>query len=551
VTDDFDYIVIGSGSAGAVLAARLTEDPAVSVLLLEAGGRDRHPFQLMPLVFLTVGATPGFNWKYETEPEPGLKGRRLPIARGKTLGGSSSINALIYSRGNARDYDGWREQGLEGWGYADVLPYFRKLESYWAGAGPYHGADGPIRVTPIDFPDMLFEPLVQAAQAAGIAPNEDPYGPYQEGIARMEATIGDGRRSSTARAYLAPAGARPNLAIRTGALVRRILVEKGRAVGVEYLRGAQTRQARAAREVLLCAGSYNSPQLLMLSGIGPADHLKEHGIAPVHHLPGVGQNLSEHPNFLSVYSLRERAGMTRHLRLDRTTLGVARWFLRHDGAFAVNGAAANIFLRTIAGLDRPDVQLTPMPVHNGARLWFPGLTPPPLYCYSIRIGVMHPRSRGWVRLRSADPRAKPRIQFNMYTVKEDLDTMVRGVRACRDLFSRSPLCQMIEREVSPGPGLATDAQLAETIRANSNHRSHPVGTCRMGTGEEAVVDAELRVRGLEGLRVVDASVMPEVIGGNTNVPTIMIGEKMADLIRGRKLPPAVLPKGADGERPRK
>jgi len=539
---EFDYIVIGSGSAGAVLAARLSEDPKVSILLLEAGGMDRHPFQLMPLVFLTVGATPGFNWKYETEPEAGLHGRRLPIARGRTLGGSSSINALIYSRGNRRDYDAW---GLPGWGYDDVLPYFRKLESHWRGAGPYHGGDGPIRVTPIDSPDMLFEPLVDAARAAGIPLNEDPYGPKQEGIARMEATIGEGRRSSTARAYLYPARGRPNLQIRTGALVRRILVERGRAVGIEYLQRGQVQQVRAAREVLLSAGSYNSPQILMLSGIGPADHLKKHGIAPVHDLPGVGQNLSEHPNFLSVYALREHVGLTRHLRLDRATLGVARWFLRHDGAFAVNGAAANIFLRTMPGLDRPDVQLTPMPVHNGARLWFPGLTPAPMFCYSIRIGVIHPRSRGWVRLASADPRAKPRIQFNMYAASEDLDTMVRGVRACRDIFGHSPLREMIDREVSPGPGLVTDANLAEAIRATSNHRSHPVGTCRMGSGEDAVVDAELRVRGLGGLRVVDASVMPEAVGGNTNVPTIMIGEKAADLIRGRRLPSAPLV-GAEG-----
>jgi len=530
--NEFDYIVIGSGSAGAVLAARLTEDPDVSVLLLEAGGMDRHPFQLMPLVFLTVGATPGFNWNYQTEPEPGLFGRRLPIARGRTLGGSSSINALIYSRGNARDYDQWN---VPGWRYADVLPYFRKLETHWRGAGPYHGGDGPIRITPIDLPDMLLEPVVKAAAAAGIPFNEDQCGPSQEGIARMEATIGGGRRSSTARAYLYPARGRGNLKIQTGALVRRIVIERGRATGVEFLRGARLDTVRAAREVLLCAGSYNSPQILMLSGIGPADELEAHGIAPLHELPGVGRNLSEHPNFLSVYVLREPAGLTQHLRLDRTTVGVSRWFLRHDGVFAVNGASANIFLRSLPGLERPDMQLTPMPIHNGAKLWFPGLTAAPTFCYSVRIGVMHPRSRGWVKLASSDPRAKPRIQFNMYEAPDDLATMVRGVRVCRDLFGRSPLAEMIEREDSPGSGRTSDEQLAEVIRRNSNHRSHPVGTCRMGTDAESVVDAELRVRGIEGLRVVDASVMPELIGGNTNVPTIMIGEKAADLIRGRKL----------------
>ena len=538
---EFDYIVIGSGSAGAVLAARLTEDRDISVLLLEAGGMDRHPFQLMPLVFLQVGATPGYNWNYQTEPEPGLNGRRIPIARGRTLGGSSSINALIYSRGNPRDYDLWRDQGLEGWGYADVLPYFRKLESHWRGAGPYHGGDGPIQVTPIEFPDMLFEPLLKAACAAGIPYNEDPYGAVQEGLARMETTIGRGRRSSTARAYLYPARGRPNLSILTGALTRRILLERGRAIGAEFIMRSRTRQVRARREVLLAAGSYNSPQLLMLSGIGAPDELKLHGIEPLHALPGVGSNLSEHPNYLSVYPLREPVGITRHLRVDRATGGVARWFLRHDGAFATNGAAANIFLRTLPGLDRPDVQLTPMPVHNNGRLWFPGLTAQPVFCYSIRIGVIHPRSRGWVRLASGDPRAKPRIRFNMYSEKEDLDAMIRGVRACRDLFAHSPLSEMIEREMAPGSALTTHSELAETIRANSNHRSHPVGTCRMGVDADAVVDAELRVRGIEGLRVVDASIMPEAIGGNTNVPTVMIGEKAADMIRGRRLPPAELP----------
>jgi choline dehydrogenase len=262
-------------------------------------------------------------------------------------------------------------------------------------------------------------------------------------------------------------------------------------------------------------------------------------------LAGVGENLSEQPNFLSVYALRERLGMTRHLRLDRAARGMARWFMRHDGAFASNGVAASIFLRTLAALDRPDIQLIPFSVHNAARLWFPKLTQPPLFCYSVRAGVMHPQSRGWVRLRSADPRAKPRIQFNMYAEKEDLDTMVRGVRACRNLFGHRPLRDIIDREVMPGPACASDADLAEAIRRNSNHRAHPVGTCRMGNGSDAVVDAELRVRGLEGLRVVDASVMPEVTGGATNVPTIMIGEKAADLIRGRKLPPAD-PSAVDG-----
>lgn len=537
----FDYIIIGAGSAGSVLAARLSEDKEVSVLLLEAGGKDRHIFQLMPLVFQKVVASDNYNWKYETEPEPCMDNRRLPIPRGKTLGGSSSINALICMRGHRRDYERFREAGLEGWGYADVLPYFRRLESNWRGATPYHGGDGPIRVTPINYPQMLFEPLLDAAKAAGIPHNEDPNGERQEGISRMEATIGEGRRSSTARAYLYPAMGRPNLTVRTGAMTLRILLEGKRAVGVEYAWNGQVRQARAGREVLLSAGSYNSPQMLMLSGIGPAAYLTSMGITPLHDLPGVGQNLSEHPNYVNVYPLREKAGLTGALRLDSATGWVARWFLRHDGLFASNGAAANIFLRSSETLDRPDMQLTPMPVAGGANLWFPGMTPPPLYCYSVRIGVMHPRSRGWVKLRSADPRDKPRIQFNMYQAPEDMETMIRAVRTCRDFFAQSPLREMVDGEAFPGQACTSDTQLAAAIRKDGNHRSHPVGTCAMGIGGDAVVDAQLRVRGLEGLRVVDASILPEVPGGNTNVPSIMIGEKAADMIRGRRLPAAELP----------
>jgi choline dehydrogenase len=538
--EEYDYVVIGAGSAGAVLAARLTEDRDVSVLLVEAGGEDRHPLQLMPLAFLRVGASPVYNWGFETEPEPAMNNRRLPIARGKALGGSSSINALIYIRGNRRDYDRWAEEGLEGWGYADVLPYFRRLETDWRGAGPYHGGDGPIHVTPMHFPDMLFEPLRHAAEAAGFPHNPDPNGAVQEGISRMESSIGRGRRSSTARAYLRPARTRPNLTIRTGALTTRLVIERNRCVGSEYVRNGQVEQVRARREVLLCGGTYGSPQILMLSGIGPAAHLESVGIKPLLDVPGVGQNLSEHSNYTSFYSLRQKLGLTRLLRMDRATLLAGRWFARHDGIFASNGASANIFFRSTRGLDRPDVQLTPMAVNNSAGMWFPRLTAPPLFCYSIRIGVLHPRSRGWVKLRSADPRDKPRILFNMYAEPEDMATMIRGLRACRDIFSRSPLAEMVEREQSPGSDRVTDEELAEIIRREGNHRSHPVGTCRMGADKDAVVDARLRFRGIEGLRVIDASVMPDVPSGNTNIPTIMIGERASDLIRGRSLPPAAV-----------
>lgn len=535
----FDYIIVGAGSAGAVLANRLSEERDVSVLLLEAGGPDRHPLQVMPIAFLKVAHHRKYSWNYESEPEPGLNGRRLPIPRGRTLGGTSSVNAMICIRGHRRDYDLWRQRGLEGWGYADVLPYFRRLESSWRGEDAFHGGSGPVRVSRIDYPDMLFDPLVEAARRAGIPFCDDPNGAEQEGISRMEATVGGGERSSTARAYLYPAMGRPNLTIRTGALTTRVLLEGGRAVGVEYVGeggSGGVQRVRAEREVILSGGAYNSPQLLMLSGIGPADHLREAGVAPVHDLPGVGRNLAEHPNILNIHKARGKEGLTRHLRLDRATALAARWFLRRDGVFATNGAAANVFLRTRPELERPDVQLICMSVSNTADLWFPGMTPPPVYCFSVRVGALHPASRGWVKLRSADPKAPPRIFHNIFGEPEDLDTMVRGVRACRAIYRESPQRDMVERELYPGDGVESDADLREAIRAQGGHRSHPVGTCRMGVDDEAVVDAALRVRGIAGLRVVDASVMPELPGGNTNVPTIMIGEKAADMIRGRRMP---------------
>ena len=536
---EFDYIVIGAGSSGAVVAARLSEDADASVLLLEAGGPDRHPLQLMPLAFLKVAHHPRYDWAYHSESEPGLDGRRLYVPRGKTLGGSSSVNALICIRGNRRDYDLWRQRGLEGWSYAELLPYFKRLERNWRGETPYHGGDGPVGVTPVDYPDNLFKPLLEAARAAGVPVSEDPNGAQQEGISRMEATISGGKRASTARAYLHPAMTRPNLTITTRALTTRVLIENGRAVGAEYVREGQAVQARARREVIVSGGAFNSPQLLMLSGIGDADHLREVGIEPVHHLPGVGMNLGEHPNILNIYKARGREGLTKYLRFDRASMHAARWFLRHEGQFANNGAAANIFLRTRPELERPDVQMICMSVSNTAEIWFPRLTAPPVYCFSVRIGALHPQSRGWVKLRSNRPTDPPRILFNMFTAPEDLDTMVRGVRACREIYGQSPQRDMISHELAPGAASQTDAELAAFIRANAGHRSHPVGTCRMGHDAMAVVDDQLRVHGIAALRVVDASVMPELPSGNTNIPSIMIGEKASDLIRGRRLEPAL------------
>lgn len=536
---DFDYVVIGSGSAGSIVAARLSEDPDVSVLLLEAGGADNHPFMAMPIAFPKVANHRAYVWPFETEPEPGLNGRKLPVWRGKTLGGCSSINAMINVRGSRHDYDSWRQQGLEGWSYRDVLPYFKKLENSWRGAGPYHGGEGPVGNVEIGLPETFFSHLERAVVDAGLPVCPDHNGAEQEGISRVELTTNGGRRASSARAYLHPAmKARSNLSVLTKAQTTRIVLDGTRATGVEYLHHGKVERVHANREVVLSAGPYNSPQILMLSGIGPADHLRSVGIKARHDLEGVGENLQEHPNMLNIYRARGKLGLARHLRLDRATWAVVRWALSGAGPFANAGTMANIFMRTRPELERPDVQIIAMPIHQHADLWFPLLTKPPVYAFTARVGILHARSRGWVRLRSSDPLDYPRIRLNMFADGADLDAMVTALKISRDIFSRAPMAELISEELLPGKQYRSDAELAQATREQAEHRHHAVGTCRMGTDENAVVDSQLRVIGIENLRVADASVMPTDPSGNTNVPTMMIGERAADLIRARTLEPA-------------
>jgi len=540
-TQIFDYVVVGSGSAGSVVAARLAEDPQVSVALLEAGRPDSHPWLAMPLAFMSMSWHPRYIWPLETDPEPALEGRRLEFRRGKTLGGTSSINGMIFARGHPKDYDGWRDLGLRGWSYADVLPYFRKLENSWRGASEYHGDNGPVGVTQVRDPRMLYEPLEAAAKRFGLPAADDYLGRDTEGVSRIELAVHGGERQSTSHRYLRRLGPKQNLEVVTSARVTRIILEGRRAVGVELVRDGETMTLRARHEVVLSAGPYGSPHLLMLSGIGPADHLKAHGIAPHVDLRGVGQNLSEHPNMVVNFLARRKHTFVSQLRLDRAAVSVSRWHLTRSGAFTNNGATAVIFAKTRPDLDRPDVQLICMPIANYAKLWFPMLTKPPLHCFAVRVGTLYPKSRGNVRLRSANPEAPPRIQFNLMSEPSDVQDMIAALRITRGIYGEEPMRSLIDRELVPGPDAATDEQLEAAIRTQVHVRQHALGTCAMGTGQASVVDAELRVHGVEHLRVVDASVIPDQIGGNTNIPTIMIAEKAADLILGRSLPPALLP----------
>jgi choline dehydrogenase-like flavoprotein len=528
----YDYVIAGAGSAGCVLAARLSENPAARVLLLEAGPPDDadeiHIPAALNLLFQST-----FDWDFRTVPQDRAAGRAIYWPRGRMLGGSSSMNAMIYIRGARHDYDTWRDEyGCTGWGYTDLMPYFRRAEDNSRGASAYHGAGGPLSVSDLKYRSPLTKAFTAAARECGLPANDDFNGPQQDGSGFYQVTQRDGQRWSAADAYLRPAMSRPNLEVLTDARATQVVIEAGRAAGVRYLRRGEEELARAETEVILAAGAIGSPQLLLLSGVGPADHLRDLGIGVRVDSPGVGANLSDHPVVTAMWDTPRTPGLWE----ESTPANLARWRLRHSGPLTSNVAEAGGFSRTRPSLPAPDVQWHALPTPYQRA----GLGDPRQRAFSLLIALVEVGSRGQVWLRSADPRHKPAIDPAYLSDPADIEPLVVGVRMAREFAAAGPLAKACRNELAPGPDVRTDAEVREFIRRDLSTLFHPVGTCAMGGDSRlaaskltSVVDPELRVRGVERLRVVDASVMPVVPRGNTNAPTIAIAERAADLIIGR------------------